>query len=398
MTLFGYGKTTGAIAKKFGNCNIYDDKFKEVEEFNTNKLLPMIHFDPMESNLEIPSPGIPPSHPALKRAKNLISEYDLFANTMPFSIWISGTNGKTTTTKMLQHLLEKRGAVSGGNVGTPLAELSEEAKVWILETSSFTLHYTKKAKPNIYVLLPISADHISWHGSFEEYEESKLKPIKTLKEGEMAIVPAKYKDLKTKGFLVPYESEDDLCQYFNIDKTKIEFKNPFLIDAIIALGVTKALYNEVDYELINSFKVDPHKLEEFRDAKNRLWVDDSKATNVDATLQALKTYSKERIHLILGGDDKSADLTPLFEELKSLNVTIYPIGKNANKLISLCEEENIPSVLCGFLEIAVEKISNNLSDNGVALLSPAAASLDQFRSYSHRGEEFQKNVKNLSLF
>ncbi|MCV6607014.1 MAG: UDP-N-acetylmuramoyl-L-alanine--D-glutamate ligase, partial [Campylobacterales bacterium] len=370
MTLFGYGKTTGAIAKKFGNCKIYDDKFNEINEFGTNVMMPMIEFDETKSILEVPSPGIPPTHPMVRRAKNLISEYDLFADTMPYSIWISGTNGKTTVTGMIQKLLEKRGSMCGGNVGTPLAEMDEKANIWILETSSFTLHYTNKAKPNLYVLLPITPDHVQWHGSFEEYEKSKLKPIQALKEGEMAIVPEKYKDTSTNGFLVTYKSEEDLCEYFGIEKEKVEFKNPFLIDAIIALGVSKALFNEIDYDLINSYQVDPHKLEEFKDKKNRLWIDDSKATNLDATLQALKTYENKDIHLILGGDDKGADLTELFEKLKTIKPTVYSIGKNASKIFDFCEKEEIPAKLCGFIEVAVSKIDENLEENSVGILSP----------------------------
>ena len=108
---------------------------------------------------------------------------------MPFSIWISGTNGKTTTTQMLTHLLEKRGAVSGGNIGTPLADLDTEASIWVLESSSFTLHHTHLASPDIYLLLPITPDHLDWHGTPEQYEADKLKPLLTMKEGELALVP-----------------------------------------------------------------------------------------------------------------------------------------------------------------------------------------------------------------
>merc|ERR1711916_393510 len=114
-----------------------------------------------------------------------------------FTIWISGTNGKTTTTQMIHHLLEEDGFYCGGNIGTPLAEISKEGKL-LLETSSFTLHYTNIVKPNIYILLPISDDHLSWHGTFEEYEQSKLKPLLMMDENDIAIIPAKYKDILTK--------------------------------------------------------------------------------------------------------------------------------------------------------------------------------------------------------
>jgi len=396
VTCFGYGKTTAAIAKKFGNCDIYDDKFEHKEEFGTNSLNPMEDFDPAKSKLEIISPGVPPSNEYVKKARNLISEYDLFAENMPFSIWISGTNGKTTTTQMLQKLLEKRGSVCGGNIGTPLAELDEEAKIWILETSSFTLHYTKEAKPNIYLLLPVSADHISWHGSFKEYAEAKLKPLAAMQEGELAIIPAEFKEyVKSDAYIVYYDNSSDLTDYFNIQPQKLKFKEPFLLDAVMALAVQKTLFNEADYDLINSFDVDPHKLQEIRDKNGNLWVDDSKATNLDATLSGLKSYKEMRIHLILGGDDKGADLKPLFDELKNYDLKIYAIGKNRSKIASLSSEYDIECQECGFLEIAVDRIARKIDKKSAGILSPACASLDQFSSYKERGEKFQKFISDL---
>ena len=179
-TLFGYGATTKAIAKG-GGWTIFDDSFKikTIDEYS-NVLLPSNYFNPNNSKLEITSPGIPPSNPLIQKAKNLISEYDYFYERMPFSIWVTGTNGKTTTTEMINHLIPNSQA--GGNIGTPLADM-ERGKIWVLETSSFTLHYTKVAKPNIFVVLPITPDHISWHGSFENYEKDKLSPLKRVKKG-----------------------------------------------------------------------------------------------------------------------------------------------------------------------------------------------------------------------
>jgi UDP-N-acetylmuramoylalanine--D-glutamate ligase len=392
MTLFGYGKTTSAIAKKFGNCKIYDDNFDSVEKFNSNELLPMAEFNPEASTLEIPSPGIVPTHPTIKSAKNLISEYDLFAKDMPYSIWISGTNGKTTTTAMIQHLLEKYQAVSGGNIGTPLADLDPEAKIWILETSSFTLHYTNIAKPNLYILLPISEDHIEWHGSFEAYEAAKLKPLSMLVEGEIALVPSKYINVPTSGSLIAYDDSSTLAKEFSIDMSRVNFIEPFLTDALLALAVSKILFNEVDYDLLNTFIVGSHKLESFKDSEDRTWIDDSKATNIDATIAALKSFKEEKLYLILGGDDKGANMQVLFDTLQEYDVELFLIGKNYQKLSSLAIQHNIVFVECGLLDIAVSKIAQKHTKNSVALLSPAAASLDQFSSYKERGEKFKEYV------
>ncbi|GHV58561.1 UDP-N-acetylmuramoylalanine--D-glutamate ligase [Campylobacterota bacterium] len=395
MSLFGYGKTNAAIAARFGNCDIYDDKFKQEEPFGTNRLLPMEAFDPELSTMEIASPGIAPHHPQILRARNLISEYDLFADCAPFTIWISGTNGKTTTTEMTHLLLKNKGAIAGGNIGTPLANLDMEAAIWVLETSSFTLHYTHKARPNLYILLPVTPDHINWHGSLEAYEAAKLKPLALLNEGELAIVPAKYRAVPTKAFVCYYETNDDLAAFFDLSIDKIRFAGCFLQDALMALAVSKALFDETDYDLLNSFVLDPHKIEEFRDAQGRLWVDDSKATNYDAALQAVEIYKDKRIHLILGGDDKDAELDLLFDRLAQLNVAVYAIGKNRDKIVRMCADRSISAVLCGFLEVAVSKIDEAFGADDVALLSPAAASLDQFSSYKQRGEEFKKLVGKL---
>jgi UDP-N-acetylmuramoylalanine--D-glutamate ligase len=396
-TLFGYGLTTKAIADKIGGeCIFFDDNTKEpyIDEKN-NQILPSHLFDPSNSQLEVTTPSVPPSHPLIQSAQNLLSEYDFFAKEMPFSIWISGTNGKTTTTQMLGHLLEKRGGVTGGNIGTPLAELSTKAPIWILESSSFTLHHTNIASPNIYLLLPITPDHLDWHGTAEQYEADKLKPLLTMKEGEMALIPKGLNLPKTDAFVVEYDSAEFLENYFEIDASKIRFKAAFLEDALLALAVTKTLFDEIDYDTINAFTLDNHRQEESIDYLNRLWVNDSKATNLDASIQAVKSYDDRFIHLIVGGNDKGADLTPLFELIKDKKLHLYTIGANSEKLANLAQIHHIKFTPCKTLENAVKTIAENRHQDDVALLSPAAASFDQFNSYKHRGEEFLKFVKNL---
>ena len=396
VSLFGYGGTTRALASLIPNATFYDDKctkpFRDEDGFMVR---PADEFDSKYSDLEIPSPGIPPSNFLIQKAKNLISEYDYFADAEPLSIWISGTNGKTTTTQMMQHLLKDRGSIEGGNIGTPLAKLSQEANIWILETSSFTMHYTNIARPNIYVLLPLSPDHLSWHGDMQEYINAKLKPISKMREGEIAIIPEAYKNIKTDAHIISYKDENSLAKEFDIDISQVKFKGAFLADALLAMAVEKILFDKIDYERINSFILDPHRQEECRDFKNRLWVNDTKATNLDATLAALKRYRELQIHLILGGDDKGVDLEELFEFLKTIDITLYAIGSNKNKLMNLAKKYDIPAQLCINLADAVKNISINLEQNEVALLSPAAASLDEFSSYAQRGNEFKQAVQEL---
>jgi len=381
LRILGKGKTALAIKESYKNAILYDDNDKELYDINSE-------------DLTVVSPGIPPHNYLVKNTKNLISEYDLFQKDMPFNIWISGTNGKTTTTQMLQHILEEKGSVCGGNIGTPLSNLDKKAKIWILETSSFTLHYTTQAKPNIYLLLPISDDHLSWHGSFKEYENSKLKPLDLMDENDTAIIPEVYKDYKTKAKIITYKNSLDLAEKFDMNITNIKFREPFLMDSILALSIEKMLFDTISYDKMNTFIQDAHRLEELKDSRGRIWVDDSKATNVDAAIQALKSYNDKKIFLIFGGEDKGMELTPLFEELKKYDAQIFAIGANVLKLEALADKFNITCTVSNTLELAVQNISNNFEEdtNTVALLSPAAASFDQFSSYEHRGDEFKKFV------
>ena len=383
IRILGKGLTALALKDKFPNATLYDDKDFE-------------NYDLQSDEVTVVSPGIPPYNNMVLKSKNILSDYDLFEDIIPFTIWISGTNGKTTTTQMCQHLLKEYNSVCGGNIGIPLSHMDEKAPIWILETSSFTLHYTNKAKPNIYILLPISEDHITWHGSFEEYKNAKLKPLSLMNENDIAIIPENFKNFKTNAHVITYKNSDDLCEHFNINKSNIKFKEPFLLDAILAMAVRKIIFDEINYDLINKFVIDKHKVEEFKDKKNRLWIDDSKATNVDATINAIVPYKDKSIHIILGGDDKGANLLPLFENIKNLNISVYAIGSNTEKIVKYCNEYNINVKSCTYLNLAVAKINLALDEKSIAMLSPASASLDQFKSYAHRGDEFKKLVGSLS--
>ena len=385
-SLFGYGVTTKEIAKS-GGWHIYDDKFSEISfDKYGNKLLPSEMFEPEKSTLEITSPGIPPTHPLIKKAKNLISELDFYYAPSIFQIWITGTNGKTTTTEMTHFLLEN--SEIGGNIGIPLGKLNKN-KTWVIEVSSFQLHYTKFAKPNIFAILPIKEDHLSWHGSFEEYKNTKLSPLKRMTQRDVVIMP-KELDTPTKAYKILYENEEDFIKKFNFNA---EFKTPFLLDEMIA----KTIYYILNFKekSLKNFKIDPHKLEEFKDKFNRIWVDDSKATNVDATLQALKRYKDKKLYLIIGGVDKGQNFEELFEFMKNLNIKIFIIGKETSVFQKLAKNKNISFEVSKTLNNAINSINKIHNENSIALLSPACASFDIFNSYKHRGEEFKKLVYNL---
>jgi len=410
ISLLGYGITTKAIAKRFGPFPFYDDNVhKPFTDEGGNAVRPSGAFDPRYSDLEVPSPGIPPNHPLIQNAQHLVSEYDLFLSEghppfsilhsqshKPFTVWITGTNGKTTTTQMITHLLSDKGAVSGGNIGTPLAALDPAAPIWVLETSSFSLHYTHEAKPDLYVVLPITPDHLSWHGSEQAYIDDKLTPLSRMCEGEAVLLPRSCADTPTDGFVIPYDDAGELAAFFGFDTEQIRFEGAFLLDALLAMAVDRLLFDRIDYEKMNAFVLDPHRQEELRDAQGRLWVNDTKATNIDAALAAVRRYGGRPLHLIVGGDDKGVDMAPLFEALEAYDVTLYTIGSNRERLDALSERFGIPYESCGILEEAVKRIAAAHGGKSVALLSPACASLDQFPSYAVRGETFKKAVADLS--
>ncbi len=391
IALFGHGKTTKAIAKKLKNCQIFDDCFKEksFDEFG-NELLPVNLFNPNSSDIQIPSPSFPLKHSLMKKATNLISEYDFFQKNMPFSIWISGTNGKTTTTQMLDFIFKDKGGECGGNIGNPLANLDKNATIWFLETSSYMLFHTKIATPEIYLLLPIKPDHLSWHGSFKNYEKAKLSPLFRMNEGSIAIIPQKYENIKTFAKKITYKDEFDLAKKLDINIDKVNFQAPFLLDAVFALATEKILLGSIDYKKFNTFKTDAHKLEAFKDKKGRVWVNDSKGTNLDATLEAIKRYKNEDLILILGGDDKGVDLSPLFEMIKSLRIRIFAIGSNTDKIVDFCNSIDKTVTASHHLETAMKEIQKIHTKKTITLLSPAASSLDQFNSYIERGDIFKE--------
>ena len=415
VSLIGYGKTTKAIAKALGKrVTFFDDKVtKSFEDEDGNIIKPSALFDPKKSDIEILTPSIPPNHPILKIAKNPISEYDLFLadpqliNTKNTelerlfakgvkTIWVSGTNGKTTTTQMITHLLKDKGALSGGNIGTPLGFLDPKAPIWVLETSSYTLYHTKFSSPDIYLLLPITPDHLSWHGSKENYIKDKLSPLKRMKEGELALIPKGFKLPKSNAWIIEYDSIEFLEKFFGLDSSNLRYKSAFLEDAILSLAIEKTLFDIASYDLLNNFKLDRHRQEEIFDRFGRVWVNDSKATNLDATLKALEAYKDKKIYLILGGDDKGVDMKPLIEKISKMNVKLFTIGSNSKKLYNLAREFEIDVQESKYLKNAQEEIAKLLKKGDeVALLSPAASSLDQFSSYIARGDEFVEFVKNI---
>lgn len=475
INIIGYGVTNQAIVTLLNHknikCHIYDDKYEcDDRDEKGNIYRPLKNVETLyktkpngedgEENLAIISPGIPPNTPFLSYFKNIVSEYDFIFNIAKglYSIWISGTNGKTTTTEMTACMLE---AKSGGNIGIPLATLfmqdfyndstisnilynqsmliqkykennqvyeictlQDSKALWVLETSSFTLHYTYYALPNIYILLPLSQDHISWHGSFESYIIDKLKPLKFMNyannpKQHYALIPKelmKYNVAKdiietTQANLFLYEDSKELYKYSKCDKKYFEyFKEPFRLDFMLAASSIHFANIPFCIENILEYKIGAHRMEEHKQ-NNILFVNDSKATNPHAVLSALNTYKDYAIYLILGGDSKGAEMDMLYPFLQTHLVKVFSIGKDGGSIAKDCMVNNIWIKECMTLDSAMQNIktqlykdydiqSNSSPDSikthlkaPVVMLSPACASLDQYTSYKQRGDRFNELTK-----
>lgn len=537
INIIGYGITNTQIVKLLNanniKCRIFDDKFIESNKTDSkdsknlceniesnsqksniieskvtesaiiesknhdiNEYLPLKNVTQNYENLSIISPGISPQTPSLRHFSNIISEYDFifllseFLGRKIFSIWISGTNGKTTTTEMSALMANAR---SGGNIGTPLGSLftqdfgwdfnaiwheslqdskqnfslesllkfinnrdrhdvftqdfkaqvcfknhsvydapsldsiESNRKIWVLETSSFALHYTHYALPNAYILLPLSQDHISWHGGFKSYVSDKLKPIILANYSKnpksyFSVIPKELTNLdfsneilaNFKGNLLLYENSSDLISFLKPDSALIAlFKEPFLLD--FTLSATALKFAKIPYNIdsIKNYKIGSYRMQEIM--KNGiLFINDSKGTNPHAVLAALKTYEKYNIYLILGGDSKGASLDMLYPFLKQNDVKVFCIGIDGEKINKECVNLGIKSIYCENLKAAMQGIfkqisydfpnfiesnlqdSKNLSQKRpLVMLSPACASLDQYKSYKHRGDDFNALIEQI---
>ena len=327
IRILGKGITALALKDKFPNATLYDDN-----DFN--------QYDLNSNEYTVVSPGIPPYNNMVLNSKNLISDYDLFASSIPFSIWISGTNGKTTTTQMCQHLLKEYGSIYGGNIGVPLSHLDEKAPIWILETSSFTLHYTNKAKPNIYILLPISEDHITWHGSFEEYKNAKLKPLSLMNENDIAIIPAEFKDFKTKcgeqyGIAIEFRNQQ-------IYRTQgyVQFKVNYVVEGVCCDGCSTGCEsgddNLVAKKLVDAINNDPRgfvKAEMFNTTTNAV------VTDYDAFVAA---------NLVVNTDANLTNDVKLGVRITSIPQKINKYMGIDTKYFHMRETFLVPSKLIGF--------------------------------------------------
>jgi UDP-N-acetylmuramoylalanine--D-glutamate ligase len=339
--------------------------------------------------LMVVSPGIRMDHPLIERGKKegveIVGEMELALREVgQRAVGITGTNGKTTTTLLTTHLLNEAGvkAEAVGNIGKPLSEAVLEGKegVLVIEMSSFQLETLTTKKLAVGVILNITANHLDWHGSFDRYAEAKLRM------GQIA----------EKLFV-----SDEVFQSYQIGKRwegvagieersythRLHKQN---VEA--AFAICKSLGARPHLAALSSFVKPKHRLEWIANVAGVDYVDDSKATSVDAVRHAVEVMGKKRVILLAGGVEKGGSYAPWASWFKGKVEAIFAFGQ-AGPRIEKEVGESVEVICAAKMVDALEAAKKRAKEGEVILLSPGGASYDEFKSYEHRGEVFQTIVK-----
>ena len=382
-----------------------------------------------QQDLIVISPGVPVNAPALEPARRLsipiIGEVELAARFLQGKlVAITGSNGKTTTTALAGDVLAAGAAKTlvGGNIGTPAISLvpeSSEQSYTVLEISSFQLETIQTFHPQIAVVLNVTPDHLDRHGTFEVYWEAKRRIFENQKEDDFAVLNIDDREaakmgqgLKAQLRWFSRKSEVDSGAFVRDERifyrdsqgereimplADMQLKGAHNVEnvlAAVAIGMIAGVAPERIREAVKNFKAVEHRLEYVATINGVEFYNDSKATNVDATIKALESFSKN-IHIILGGKDKGSDYTVLTPLLQTRVKRVYTIGAAAEKI-----ESHIRGAAqitqAGTIEVAVRKAMDAAAEGDVVVLAPACASFDQFTSYEHRGRVFKELVHALA--
>jgi len=416
FAIYGLGTTGLSVLdyfRKYGFENFigWDDDNKVFKKFLKSKygrmrgeFLKLINF----VDYIIISPGVNIYKSKLKKIllknkKKIITDLDLFylLNPKVKSIVVTGTNGKSTTCKIIEHVLKKNNInVSlGGNIGRPILDLRpKENSLVIIEASSFQLEYSKFITPNYAMILNITNDHLDWHKTIKNYTESKFKIFLNQKKNDFAF-------LNNKQFINFYKRKNfkGKLKFVSINKYKYirkKIKNIYLkskindenMSFVYQLSRKLNINNSSFIRSVNSFKGLEHRHEVFYKKKNVIFINDSKATSFEATKHAL--MSNKNIYWIVGGLPKKNDYFYL-KNLKKKIIKAYIIGKNLS-FFKKQIKKYIPYKISRNMKNAVNNIYKDIRVNGnsekIILLSPAAASFDQYKNFENRGIYFKKLI------
>jgi UDP-N-acetylmuramoylalanine--D-glutamate ligase len=347
----------------------------------------------------VKSPGVPGDAPVIAAARELgmpvMGELELAWRLLPNRfVAVTGTNGKTTTVELLGAIWREAGlAVAvAGNVGTPLASLVgelDDAATVVCEVSSFQSEDSVDFAPDTAVLLNLTEDHLDRHGSFEAYRHAKLSLFARQRADQLAIAP--------EGFELPGRARridfGDPAQ-LPLPPEQIRLRGPHNLENAMAASAA-ALANGVSGAAVASalrnFAGIPHRLEEVGLVDGVLYVNDSKATNVESAVRAVESFDGG-VHAILGGSLKGGDFKGLRQAVATRCRSCYLIGQAAAQLARDLEHTGVPLRRSGDLETAMREATAAARPGEVVLLSPACASYDQFRDYERRGDRFRALV------
>ena len=405
--VYGLGSTGISVINFFKKNRIkkfkvWDDHkknlFKNYRSNNLNKTLKQV-------NYIVLSPGISlvKNKKLNKFKKKIITDIDLFylSNHELKSVVVTGTNGKSTTCKLLAHLLKKNKFKFslGGNIGTPILDIKNSKNSYVvIEASSFQLSHSKFICPDYAFFLNLTNDHLDWHGSKQNYLNSKFKIFHHQTSKHFAIINKNFKKIfKRKKFL----SRLVFPENSNYEKIKKNIKNDYLISNInnenmkFIYSFSKLLkISEKSFlKSMKTFKGLPHRFEVFLKKNNITFINDSKATSFRATQRALS--SLKNIYWILGGLPKKNDRI-LLSGLKNNIIKCYLIGRHISffkKQINGKIDFSITKDLNNSLIEIIKDIKIYKNKDRSIILSPAAASFDQFPNFEKRGEEFKRLSK-----
>ncbi|AXS80835.1 UDP-N-acetylmuramoyl-L-alanine--D-glutamate ligase [Dechloromonas sp. HYN0024] len=376
------------------------------------------------------SPGVAKATPAIAAyADKLVSEIELFAagvrEQVPASkiIAITGSNGKTTTTALTAHLLNGAGvsAVACGNISPSALDALMDAQdadqlpqVWVVELSSFQLETTHHLNAAAATVLNISEDHLDrYEGSLANYAAAKSRVFK----GKGAMILNRDDDwsmangrcgrqMITFGLNAAPRGVDYglangcVCRgkepIVGLDQIKLSGLHN-AANVMAALALCEAIGVEASRLVVplKSFSGLPHRVETVADIDGVLYVDDSKGTNVGATLAAIEGMGRP-VAIVLGGDGKGQDFSPLKPALEKHGRAVALIGRDAAAIGMALEGSSVPTRILGDMEAAVRWLAAQAQAGDCVLLSPACASLDMYRNYAHRAEAFIDAVQGLS--
>ena len=378
-----------------------------------------------QSALVVPSPGLPPSAEPLEAARDaactILAELDLallFLEGVP-AVVVSGTNGKSTTTALIAHLLNESGvvAVAAGNIGNPLIEVAsrESRPDWlVVEASSYQLHYSPHLTPNVGVLTNVSPEHLAWHGTVEAYYADKSRLFQNASSASVWVlndddptVAALAAGSPGERRMWSIDHEADAC--FDSDADQLLLNGtPLLARASFPLlgdhNVSNALAAALAASAagadrvavargLESFRSLRHRMEPIREVAGVLWVNDSKATNISSTKVAVRAMVRPFV-LILGGQGKGEAYSEIASVLSPGCHDLVAYGEEGERIKNELGD-TVPIHVEVSFEAAVARAGALGVAGDVVLLSPACASFDQFSDFEERGDVFRQMVEAL---